>query len=185
MNTANPAPPLLTTLQWQLADPRIYFLLFKKKKFFLKTKKQMGTSWIKMKKIQQKEKKKKLLSLFFLFALTPPPLKLTLAYRAGDSHGILKKACFEHYLLLAAPSPVALKKMWRLDPNKVFFFSFHKENCFSSWKNKKKKILILNGDIPRERTDWLNYSEHTQSKKKTKENFKSLPLGKKKIFPST
>lgn len=59
--------------------------------------------------VQEKEKKKKIAPFLFSIplALAPPPLKLTLAYRAGDSHG-KKIACFEHYLLLAAPSPVAL-----------------------------------------------------------------------------
>jgi len=68
MNTANPAPPLLTTLQWQLADSRINSLQ-KKKNFFLK-KKKSG------KAVNQK-----------ICFLIPSPLKLTLAYRAVDSHG--------------------------------------------------------------------------------------------------
>jgi hypothetical protein len=65
-----------------------------------------------MNKIRQKKKKKKKVALPFFFSFCFG--SVTTETNVGVPRWRLtwhKKACFEHYLLLAAPSPVALKNV--------------------------------------------------------------------------
>lgn len=140
---------------------------------------------------RKKKKRKELLPSFFFhfLALAPPPLKLTLAYRAGDSHG-KKIACFEHYLLLAAPSPVALIIVAsRPRRAKKWFISFLLPLVSQKQRKKDEDQIFFKSSplatFPRE-AHWLLELSWADPIENPKEN-ENLPLDSRKksvsLFP--
>lgn len=94
----------------------------------------------KIKKLYRKKKRKDCSSLFSS-ALAPPPLKLTLAYRAGDSHGnycLLWALSFAHGAVASGSQFVA---SW---PKKVDspFSIIKNRNSKQRKKNKIQKSLL-------------------------------------------